>query len=40
LFDQPDHERHRELDNVADQITAKFGKLTIRRGAGLDKSVE
>ena len=37
LFDQPDRERHRELDRVADQITAKFGKLAIRRGARLDK---
>ena len=35
LFDQPDRERHRELDRVADQITAKFGKLAIRRGTGL-----
>jgi hypothetical protein len=40
LFDQPDHERHRELDRVADQITAKFGKLAIRRGARLDKGEE
>ena len=36
LFDQPDRERQRELDRVADQITAKFGKLAIRRGAGLE----
>lgn len=35
LFDQPDRVRHRELDRVADQITAKFGKLAIRRGTGL-----
>lgn len=35
LFDQPVRERHRELDRVADQITAKFGKLAIRRGTGL-----
>jgi DNA polymerase-4 len=35
LFDQPDHERRRELDGVADQIAAKFGKRAIRRGAGL-----
>jgi len=35
LFDQPDRERHRELDAVADQIAAKFGKRAIRRGAGL-----
>lgn len=40
LFDQPDRERHRELDRVADQITAKFGKLAIRRGARLDKREE
>ncbi len=37
LFDQPERERHQELDRVADQITAKFGKLAIRRGARLDK---
>ena len=36
LFDQPDREKHRELDRVADEITAKFGKLAIRRGARLD----
>lgn len=36
LFDEPDRDRHRELDRVADQITAKFGKLAIRRGARLD----
>ena len=40
LFDQPDRERHQELDRVADQITEKFGKLAIRRGARLDASVE
>ena len=40
LFDQPDRERHQELDRVADQITEKFGKLAIRRGARLDGSVE
>lgn len=38
LFDQPDRERHQELDRVADQITEKFGKLAIRRGTGLEKS--
>ena len=37
LFDQPDRERHRELDRVSDQITAKFGKLAIRRGTGLKR---
>ena len=40
LFDRPDRERHRELDRVADQITAKFGKLAIRRGARLENSDE
>ncbi len=40
LFDQPFRERHQELDRVADQITAKFGKLAIRRGAKLDKTDE
>lgn len=38
LFDQSDRERRRELDTVADQIAAKFGKRAIRRGAGLPKS--
>jgi DNA polymerase-4 len=37
LFDPPDRARNRDLDRVADQITAKFGKLAIRRGARLDK---
>jgi DNA polymerase-4 len=37
LFDQPDRERQRALDRVADQITAKFGNLAIRRGAKLDR---
>jgi len=36
LFDEPDREKHRELDRVADEIMAKFGKLAIRRGARLD----
>ena len=40
LFDQPDRERHRELDSVADQIAAKFGKRAIRRGAGMPKIKE
>ena len=38
LFAQPARERHRQLDHVADQITAKFGKPAIQRGARLDKS--
>ena len=37
LFDQPDQARHRELDRVADQITVRFGKSAIQRGARLDK---
>jgi DNA polymerase-4 len=40
LFDQPDRERHRELDSVADQIAAKFGKKAIRRGAGFRQDDE
>jgi len=40
LFDQPDRERHQELDRVADQIKEKFGKLAIRRGVRLDGSNE
>ncbi|HUE75001.1 MAG TPA: DNA polymerase IV [Pirellulaceae bacterium] len=35
LFDEPDRERHRELDTVADQIAAKFGTRALRRGGGL-----
>jgi len=37
LFEEHDRERHRELDEVADQIAARFGKRAIRRGAGLPK---
>ena len=37
LFDQPHRARDRELDRVADQITVKFGKSAIQRGARLDK---
>jgi len=36
LFDEPDRERHQQLDRVADQITERFGKLAIRRGVRLD----
>jgi DNA polymerase-4 len=36
LFEQPARERQRELDRVADQITAKFGNLAIRRGASME----
>lgn len=35
LFGQEDREKHQDLDKVADQITAKFGKTAIRRGARL-----
>lgn len=38
LFDEPDRERHRQLDRVADQISAKFGKLAIRRGGGAEQT--
>jgi DNA polymerase-4 len=38
LFDQPDRARYRELDRVADQITGRFGKKAIQRGAKLDRS--
>ena len=37
LFGDRDHERLRELDDVADQIAARFGKRAIRRGAGVPK---
>ena len=40
LFDQPERERHRELDRVADQIAAKFGRWAIQRGTSLDKVEE
>ena len=32
LFADPDHERRRRVDAVADRINAKFGKRSIRRG--------
>ncbi len=37
LFDQQERQKNRELDQVSDQITAKFGKLAIRRGQGMGK---
>ncbi len=37
LFGQEHRERHQELDKAVDQITEKFGKLSIRRGSGLGK---
>jgi DNA polymerase-4 len=40
LFDQADRDRHRDLDNLADQIAAKFGKRAMRRGAGMPKVEE
>ncbi|MEI8196525.1 MAG: DNA polymerase IV [Phycisphaerae bacterium] len=35
LFPDPEHERQRKLDLVADQINERFGKRAIRRGGGL-----
>lgn len=32
LFDEPDREKHRQIDLVADQIAAKFGHSALRRG--------
>ncbi|MCE9603617.1 MAG: DNA polymerase IV [Planctomycetia bacterium] len=32
LFDEPDRERLKSLDRVADQIAAKFGSAALRRG--------
>lgn len=32
LFADPEHERQRKVDAVADQINARFGKRSIRRG--------
>ena len=37
LFDEHDRDRQSELDEVADQIAARFGQRAIRRGAGLPK---
>ncbi len=37
LFDQQERQKNRELDQVSDQITTKFGKLAIRRGKGMGK---
>jgi DNA polymerase-4 len=34
LFSEPDRERQRQLDVVADQIAGKFGNSAIRRGGG------
>lgn len=34
LFDEPNRERQRQLDEVADRIAGKFGKSAIRRGGG------
>ena len=34
LFGEPDRERQRQLDVVADQIAGKFGNSAIRRGGG------
>jgi DNA polymerase-4 len=34
LFGEPDRERQRQLDEVADQIAGKFGNSAIRRGGG------
>jgi len=36
LFDEPDRERHRQLDRVTDQISEKFGRLALRRGGGAE----
>jgi DNA polymerase-4 len=32
LFDEPEREKHRQLDKVADEIAAKFGRTALRRG--------
>lgn len=34
LFDEPNREKQRQLDRVADEIAGKFGKTAIRRGGG------
>ncbi len=38
LFDQAQRDRHQDLDRVADQIAAKFGKVAIRRGVNFGKA--
>ena len=38
LLDETAKDKQRQLDRVADQIAAKFGKSSIRRGAGLDSA--
>jgi len=35
LFADPERERKRKLDSVADLINERFGKRSIRRGGGL-----
>lgn len=40
MFDQPEREKHRSLDQVADRIAVKFGTLAIRRGARLHNGHE
>lgn len=35
LFEDPSHEKNRQLDAVADQINAKFGAAGLSRGSGL-----
>ncbi|MFO0871677.1 MAG: DNA polymerase IV [Pirellulales bacterium] len=37
LFGEPERERQKELDGVADRIVARFGRSALRRGTGLDK---
>jgi DNA polymerase-4 len=37
LFGEPEREKQKELDGVADRIVAKFGKSALRRGTGMDK---
>jgi len=36
LFVDPQNERQKKVDAVADQITAKFGNKAIRRGEGME----
>lgn len=36
LFGEPERDRQRQLDRLADEIATRFGKVAIRRGAGLD----
>ena len=37
LFDHAEHQKHRQLDSVVDQIKERFGRAAVRRASGLDR---